>query len=573
MTPPSHRQRPNKTHPYVPELCEGLRTGAVGRRDFLAMATRLGLSVAAATALAGRLTGGQPVAGAQAGTPEAPRSGGTLRCSMTVQEMADPAVYDWSQKANQARHMVEPLVRINAGNLAEPYLAQSWEAADDLKIWTLHLRRGVKWSNGDDFGADDVVYNFRRWLDPATGSSNLGRFASMTTTVDTGKTDANGNPILSTSASEGAVEKIDDHTVRLHLNRPDLALPENLAEYPALIVHRRFDEEGGDLAKNPVGTGAFTLERIRVGEECVLVRRSDRPWWGGDVYLERIHYIDHGDDAAAQIAAFASGQIDTNFRLSIDQIDIVDRLPGLRRLQATTASCGVARMRITEKPFDNKLVRQAFQAAVDRDRLNELVFRGLGVPGEDHHVAPIHPAYAELPTLKRDLERAKALLAEAGYPDGIRLSVDCVSDPKWEQDACKVIAEMCRPAGIELAINVLPGGTYWDRWMSTPLGFTSWAHRPLGLQVLTVAYRSGAPWNETAYSNPEFDAVLAEAEGLLDVAARRTVMAKLQKILQDDAVIVQAPWRPTFVVAHERVRNLFVQPAEEHHYNHVWLAA
>ncbi len=491
---------------------------------------------------------------------------------MNVKEITDPATYDWSEKGNVARHMVEPLVRINHENFAEPYLAESWEASEDLKTWTFHLRKGVKWSNGDDFNADDVIFNFRRWLDPKTGSSNQGRFSSMTTTVDTGKKDKDGKPVMSTVEAEGVLEKVDDHTVRFNLARPDLSLPESMADYPALIVNRRFEEEGGDLSKNPVGTGPFTLADYAVGEKAVLVKRKDAPWWGGDVYLDRITYIDHGDDPAAQIAALASNQVDCNYRTGVEQVVTHEAIPNLAVYSTLTAQCGVARMRVTEKPFDNKLLRQAIQACVDNQEVLRIVYQGRGAVGEDHHVAPIHPEYAELPKLKQDYELARKRLTEAGYPDGIKLTIDCVSNPTWEQNACKALREMCLPAGIDIAINVMPGGTYWDRWMSTPFGFTSWTHRALGTQVLNLAYRSGVAWNETGYANPEFDALLDEAAGILDAMKRRAVMAKLEKILQDDAIISQSSWRSVFITANERVKNIYVQPAEEHHYNKVWLS-
>src|SRR3546814_14030406 len=98
---------------------------------------------------------------------------------MHFKYIADPANYDWSEKANIVRHVIEPLVRIDHENTAQPHLAVKWEASDDLKTWTFPLRKAVKWSTGDDFGADDVIANFTRWLDPKTGPSNIGRFASM----------------------------------------------------------------------------------------------------------------------------------------------------------------------------------------------------------------------------------------------------------------------------------------------------------------------------------------------------------------------------------------------------------
>jgi peptide/nickel transport system substrate-binding protein len=184
----------------------------------------------------------------------------------------------------------------------------------------------------------------------------------------------------------------------------------------------------------------------------------------------------------------------------------------------------------------------------------------------------VHPEYAELPEPTQDYDRARALLAEAGYADGIEITIDCVAQPTWEPNTCQVIAEMLRPAGIELTVNIMPGGTYWDRWTTAPFGFTSWTHRPLGTQVLSLAYRCGVPWNESSYCNPDFDALLDQAEATIDVEERRGIMAQLEAMLQEDSVIIQPYWRSVFTASSARVNNFNVHPAEEMQLNQVWLS-
>src|SRR3989449_8145251 len=168
---------PRPMHPAMPQLQEQLRTGYLDRREFL----------------------------------------------RTV-----PATFDWGERSNQARHILEYLTITGRDNITRPYLAEAWEASEDLRTWTLKLRQGVRWSNGDMFNADDVVYNITRWLDPRVGSSNLGLFDAMVSATEMGQRGPDGQPILSKSMTTGAVEKLDDYTVRLHLNRPVLALPKNL---------------------------------------------------------------------------------------------------------------------------------------------------------------------------------------------------------------------------------------------------------------------------------------------------------------------------------------------------------
>ena len=547
-----------RTHAAIPGMVDALRRRKIGRRDFLRTTTLLGLSATTAYGLVGRITGDHFMPKARA---QEVRRGGVLRTSMKLRNSSDPALFAWSEEGNVARQVIEPLVMLGPDNIARPWLAERWEASEDLKTWTFHLRQGVKWNNGDDFIADDVIANFERWLDPATGSSNYGRFATLRGPND-------GDPML-----PDAVVRIDDHTVRFNLRVGDLALPENMTDYPALIVHRRFAEEGGNFVENPVGTGPFLLQDFAIGERAVYARRNAEDYWGSDIHVDGIEFIDHGEDPAAALAALASGQVDLLFRLfSIDQVPTVEGMSGFKLYETLTAQTGVARMRVTEPPFDDIRVRQAILASLDNQVLLDLGNGGFGLPGENHHVSPVHPAYAQLPPQPQDYDRARRLLGEAGYGDGLDLTIDCVPVPSWEPNTCQVIAEMVRPAGINLTVNIMPGSTYWDRWLSAPFGFTSWAHRPLGVTVLNLGYRSGAVWNETSYANPEFDRLLDQANALIDIDARREVMADLQRIMQADAIVAQPFWRTVYTASSGRVNGFEIQPALEHHYHGVWLS-
>ncbi|NIV73706.1 MAG: ABC transporter substrate-binding protein, partial [Gammaproteobacteria bacterium] len=328
------------------------------------------------------------------------------------------------------------------------------------------------------------------------------------------------------------------HTVRLNAKAAQLAVPEHLFHYPMAILD---PEEGGEFGVGSNGTGPFELVQHDVGRKSVLKARSD--YWGEGPYLDELHFIDLGDDPSAPISALASRQVDGLFGADSTQVDVLKRIPHAEMHEVTTAETAVVRGKVDEKPFDDPRVRKALRLAIDQAQVLKLALRGLGAQGEHHHVSPIHPEYAELPFFKRDVDQAKKLLAEAGYPDGLDLEINSPKDPAWQPAAVQAMVQQWQDAGIRVKINVMPGAQFWDVWDKVPFGYTIWYHRPLGVMVLGLAYRTGVPWNESNYSNKEFDQLLSKAEGILDVDKRREVMAQLEEILQEDGPIVQPFWR------------------------------
>jgi peptide/nickel transport system substrate-binding protein len=540
-------------HVLIPTLKRQLVDREIDRREFLRYAVLLGMSVPAAEAFARNVTG-QPLV-SPAAAQSLPR-GGTLRIGMRCQDLKSPHTYSWIESANTARQVIDYLTVTGPDNITRPGLIEKWEASPDLKTWTLRVRRGVKWHSGRPFTADDVVWNLKRVLDPKTGSSVLGLMKGfLLEEVDTGEKDDKGNPKKSTRLWDAnAIQKVDAQTVRLNGKTPQLAVPEQLFHYPLLILD---PAENGEFKVGSNGTGAFTLVESEVGRRQILKARKD--YWGGGPHLDEIHFIDLGDDPAAAVSALASKQVDGLYSADITQLDALQKLSHVQMYQVPTAYTATARVQPV-KPFDDKRVRQALRYAIDSNVILQVAHKGLGQVGEHHHVSPVHPEYAKLPAFQRDVAKAKRLLAEAGYPNGIDTEIACKPQPGWELLAVQAMVEQWKEAGIRVKINVMPSTQYWEIWTKTPFGFTTWAHRPLGVMSLALAYRTGVPWNESKYSNPEFDRLLGMAEGTIDVAARRETMAQLEKILQEDGPIVQPVWRAIFTFMDKRVQGFKAHP-------------
>lgn len=537
-----------QARPIVRELARQTRAGTLPRREFMALASTFGASAATACGLIG-LAAPTPVAAST------PKRGGVLRIASRVIAITDPRKFAKTEQGNLARTFCEPLVRWEHDATFAPVLLQDWHVSDDARTYTLRVRPDVTWTNGDVLTADDVIHNLHRWCDTrAEGNSMASR---MTPLIDP----ATGE------MSQDSVERVDDMTVRLHLPRPDVTLIAGMVDYPALIVHRSFGSDD-NLMKNPLGTGPFELEMVEVEYKAVVKRREQGQWWGGEAYLDRVEFIDLGGDPAGMIAAFDSGEIDANDETPPDFTGSLDAL-GLVRQDRTTANTIVARMRVDAPPYDDIRLRRAIQTAVDNRIVLALGVDGDGTLAENHHVAPIHPEYAQLPPVEADAAAAFEMARAAGHAETV---IDLVSiDGDWRTATSDAIAAILREAGFNVRRTVVAGQTYWNAWNEYPFSTTAWGGRPLGVQQLALAYKSGQPWNETGFTDPEFDALLEQALGVPDPEARRPIMARLQSIILESGIIIQPFWRNQTMHHAAKVRDYSRERYRELQLDQVWI--
>lgn len=426
--------------------------------------------------------------------------------------------------------LMSRLVRPDMDGRPSADLAVSWDSNPEATIWTFRLRPGVTFHNGQPFGAEDVVYTLTRVLDPRLDS-----------------------PVRSVVAMVERAEVVDPLTVRLVLKEPFADLPLQLTDYRLRIIPRN---SGETIRTTGIGTGPFRLERFDASGTTVLVANPN--YHGGAPRVGRIEVVGI-PDGQARLQALLGGQIDFEPGITRQQRTLLDRTGRHRVMEVPTGNWRGIVFKVDVPPFNDVRVRRAIRMAVDRQAVLDLVAGGAGVIGCDTPVGP-NDQYRlqQVPArdCPRDIARARALLAEAGHPNGIAFDLHVATlEPVWPTLA-EAFQQQVAAAGIRVNIVQVPSDGYWSQiWLRRDAVMTRWNQRPADA-ILNEVYRTGSPWNESRQASPQFDAILDAARRELDATRRAALYRDAQQHLADNTGTFVAFHANVFMGTTARVRDL-----------------
>ncbi|GAA2007454.1 hypothetical protein JL107_16440 [Nakamurella flavida] len=492
---------------------------SLSRRSLLRGAGLLGLGALAGPALVACGSGGTTAstgaaAGSGSGTPGAPTAGGTLRAALTGEpDSLDPAVSAVYTGAQVYDNIFSKLVDLDAdGNLVGD-LATKWTATDDT-TWVFDLATGITWHNGETFGPADVKYTFERIADPATASAYAPLFAAIE-----------------------SVEVTGDAQVTFTLSSTYAPFLTNLANNGEIMNEKAVT--AADPARNPVGTGPFQFVEWVQGDH-LTVKKFDGYFDQGHPFLDGVEFrfllVDQG-----RIDALSAGEIDWMDAVPLQQVATLTQDP--RFTLVTNPVSGIPdflAMNTTKAPFDKKEVRQAVAWAINRSDIRDLAYFGTGEVGvQEVPTGSVwydgQDPFAGAP----DVAKAKALLATAGYPDG--LTVNYLGLPQYPEllKTGQVVRDQLKEIGITMEIEQVDVSIWFDRFSSGDYEITSaYQERTIDPDnFYSLVIRSGGSVNTTGYANPEVDAMIDAAAAEIDEAKRKEMYTAIRAAVAEDAPI------------------------------------
>ncbi|MCH7610449.1 MAG: ABC transporter substrate-binding protein [Chloroflexi bacterium] len=442
----------------------------------------------------------------------APEPVGVIRVGMQPMVQTDPAFISSDTEVLFANHVYDYLVDVNPQNQVVPRLAAEWSVSDDGLIYTFTLAEGVKFHDGTSLTPEDVVWTLDRLRDQDVGSPAADLYGNIE-----------------------AIQAIGDNQVRINLDQPNPFFLYDLSDNHALILKANTP----DPATAFNGTGPFKVESYSPEDRIVLTANEDY-FVEGAPGLAGMEIIFFNEDSA-MADALRGGQIDLMMRMSTALFESLKVAPGIETYDIPTNGFDLVRLRSDRAPGNDPRVVQAFKLATDRAEIFELIQQGYGAVGRDSPIGPLYVDYyseeEQIPA--RDVEAARALLAEAGYEDGLQMELH-TPDTGGRPDLGAVLKEQWREAGIEVEIIVEPESVYYgaDGWLEVDLGITGWGSRPIPQFYLDVMLKCGAKWNESHFCDQEFDDLVDIAGSTLDEDVRKAAYRDIQRILIERGPVI-----------------------------------
>jgi peptide/nickel transport system substrate-binding protein len=460
-----------------------------------------------AAALLAEYSGGAAPAAAAGGAPS-----GSLRVAMDIPVQLDPAFASSDSEIAILNAVYDYLVDIDAGNNIRPRLATRWAVSGDGLTYTFTLASGATFQDGSPLTANDVVWTFNRLRDPALELPTADLYQNITNVEATGDLEvtftlAETNPFFLYDLS-------DNHAVILKADTADPATGFN-------------------------GTGPFRVANY-TPEDRMQLQANENYFISGKPGVAELEFIFFSDQAAS-VDALRGGQVDLVMRMPTPLFMTLENEPGITTVSVPTNGFDLIRLRSDREPGNDPRVIQALKLATDRQAIFETVTLGLGAVGRDSPIGPLFTSYYSEATAipQRDPAAAQALLAEAGYPDGLQLDLH-VPDSGDRPDLAVVLKEQWAEAGINVNVIVEPESVYYgdNGWLEVDLGITGWGSRPIPQFYLDVMLVCDAEWNESHYCNPEFDELARTAGTTLNEQERVEAYNEIQRILLEEGPVI-----------------------------------